>query len=383
MDQPIDLTGAGCNADLCIEAIASTPYLAYSMAPAGDFDGDGFTDLIAGSPFASSADGEVLVLLGGDYEVRSCANDGDCRASVETCNLSSLQCELASDTFWGMTFEYPSGDWVDAPGGPVGTLEGFRIVASDFQTGFAVVGMGELGSGGDDVMYSASEVGEVMLLNGRSWTGPARFQVLDEVTDVTKIIDRGTAWGARLAAVGDVYDLPGATVTDQRDLAGSAAVSDTASLFLGDVGSGAGDVAFDSDYRVAFSGPGTNIGEHIATGYHAGLDVELADVDGDGNADLCMGTRVSDQIYLWYHDRLATEAADLTVAHTTSIALSATEVYSRLGSVAPSDTAEFNPQFVGDFNGDGSLDLAVGNWRVDVDTGDGMSERNGQTILLY
>jgi hypothetical protein len=162
--------------------------------------------------------------------------------------------------------------------------------------------------------------------------------------------------------VGDFHAVPGATAP-KTDLGIARVNVDELFLAPGDAMS-ANDAGFSaSTLRIAGSG---NVGQSIATSSSAVFDL-LGDLDGDGEPELCIGTRtaVPHDILLWYPDRFAAAIAAGTVPRSSGISI----------VTQTTDTAELAVEYIGDFNGDGSMDLAVGDFRANA--------RAGRTLLLY
>jgi hypothetical protein len=176
----------------------------------------------------------------------------------------------------------------------------------------------------------------------------------------------GPQYGIALGALGNFYDPPSGAVDSGRlDFAASG--FNTNDLFVVP-----GELAVITDR--GFSAPerrviGTgNVGQSIASSYQPAFGGVVGDLDGDGQPELCAGTRLNDRVVLFYKDVFATAA--LTPPTTPTSA----GILFPLSSTTP-DSEDLIVQFVGDINGDGHLDLAVGDPHA--------SGNQGQVILLY
>jgi hypothetical protein len=367
-----------CNADLCLQG-TGTPSIGRALQAIGNFDAAGNADFAIGSAAAPTGaqpfDGQLVVLLGDEYETRSCADDNDCRAS-ENCPSGGGSCQLdAGETFWKLQFDVGNGNWTNPPsGGPVARLNGFRLDGSgalvNSQLGAAIASLGPLDSStGDDLAVSANRVGQVHYLSGRSHSGSTGFDLL-AITDLglpgqpggTPIASGSAAsfFGTTLARLGDFYDSPSASGV--LDLAIGSSVTDSFSVQPGE-----GTPAF-SAAAVSVQGGGSNIGYSLASSVNA-VQGLVGDLDGDDRGELLAGTRTSSprEVTLWYADVFETSVNAGVVQKTTGINIPIT--------AAATGSAENLVQYVGDVTGDEYPDIVVGDPRVNTN--------QGQTILLY
>jgi hypothetical protein len=374
---------SSCQADLCLNG-TGTGAFGWSVAPAGDFDGDGTSDLAIGSkyyPSLQNTDGQLLVVLGSKYYDRTCASSTECRTS-ETCQAG--KCTLnAGRTFWQMQFQLPSGNWTDTPSGtPVALLDGF-----EFESGGSLGGLGtsiaSLGkfdaTAGADLAVSAPNIGQVLYLSGRTHSGSTGLDLLHAsdfgLRNVTTHVPSGMPlatgsstdkFGSLLGAVGDVYSVPGATKAAP-DLAVCGSLVDYMTFLPGDAQS-ASDPGFSAT-AINIAGDGGYISQSVATGLHPVYGL-LGDLDSDGHADLLAGTTYPKDAMLFYADTFASKVAGgVHKAAGVSIKLQA----------ETTNTANLNVQYVGDFNNDGHLDLVIGDPRAGTTSGTYL----GQAILLY
>jgi hypothetical protein len=376
---------SSCQADLCLNGPALGS-LGRAIAAVGDFDADGVGDMAIGSQFYPNyptTDGQLLVVLGGKYEARSCSSNADCRAT-ETCQGSA--CQLAGGrTFWQMQFALPSGNWTDTPSGtPAAMLNGFQLDSGGSLTslGTSIAALGLFDNvAGADLAVSAPNLGEILYLSGRTHSGQTGFDLLHAsdlgLRNVTTHVPSGTPlatgstadlYGLVIAAVGDLFTAPTGT-TAAPDLAICGSLVDYMQVRAGDPTS-ASDPGF-STAAINIPGDASYIGQSVASAEHPALGLP-GDIDGDGQADLLAGTTYSKDAVLFYHDTFAARVADNNLHKTTGIAI-------RLQAETP-NTANLNVQYVGDFNKDGHMDIVIGDYRAAPSSG---STFRGQAILLY
>ena len=361
---------AGCSADLCIESPTAGAFVGRTLRGVGDFDADGRPDLAIGSPFypAGTNDGQLLIVLGSQYEQRTCVMESDCRAT-EACTGLPLRCTLdAGQNFWRLRYNSVTGAAIDpAAGAGIPDLKGYRMDAgadaSALTLGFSIDGLGAFdATAGDDLVVSANNVGNVFFLAGRTYAGTG-IQALALAALGAPIASKATnLFGSRVAVLGNIKD--GGSATGVRDIAIGESVSDQLFVQLGDPAS-SGGAPFTAPL-VTINGPGTNIGQSIASSYSPVFG-DLGDLDLDGRGELLAGTRLSDEVLLWYGDVYATISTGATVAHTTA---SSTTLDAETDT-----TAELAVSFVQDFNDDGHPDVVVGDMRANTNA--------GQVILLY
>ncbi|MCC7535934.1 MAG: FG-GAP repeat protein [Deltaproteobacteria bacterium] len=335
----IDVDLGGCAADLCLRSDDGMPgagpdefaFLGSSIANAGDFDGDGIADLVIGAPGAntvgSTYPGAVYVLRG-------------------------------SATLGGVA---------TLPGTAATTISGFVInVPPGFQQlGTAVAGLGNVGGGpGDDLALGAAgnapAEGGIFTVLGRAHPGtgivaiaPAELGIVNRGAPNTlgsTVVNAGDVDNNGMVDVGSYETLhPGGQATYYLGVGGGYTASSARLLQNDSV-----DRASDS------------FGRFIGTGVHTsplvGATGILGDLDRDGRADLLVGATQLDTMPAagqLYYSGLVSElpAVARSLAHATF-------------SPATAEAMPFRiPQFVGDVNGDGFLDLAVGDPDHLADTG--------------
>jgi hypothetical protein len=352
----VDVRGAACAADLCFET-THQDYFGAAVASAGDFNHDNAPDLAIGSAYTPdySGNGAVYVVLGKAYEQGMTKPGGS--------------------KFWKIS--------VDIHGGS--PLQGFEFVSDGIKAedlGSAILGVGNFdGLPGDDLVVSAlwwnMVTDRIFFLSGRDYdlTTGTGLTSLDMtafgfVTSGTPsgqpmIVspNQGT-FGARMAVLGNVYNVPGGAMSGAVDIEIYDAPSSHAWIYPG-------DNRFAPSDRIALSHGGTALGISTADGYFAGLAQNVGDLDGDGRPELCVGSDSAPSgspgdVTLWYSDIVQTK----TVSNSLSYADS-----SQIGPPTGTGTRARAVQYVGDVNGDGSLDLVVGDPVV--------NSRQGEVTILY
>jgi hypothetical protein len=357
---------SGCNADICLEGAANSR-LGRAATAAGDFDGDDRPDLALGSSPAN----QVLVVLGSDYQVRPCSA---CRSADESCIQDVCTRDnppqAGQPSFWRLRFSMPTGDSLDPVGAP--DLQGFDLVASGV-FGVSLTGMGDFDTeAGADLAIGASVARQVHFLSGRPYTGPGIESLTTTdlgLPDVTTGDPDGlpisaqdlSSYGFVIANLGDFFQVAGAT-EEAFDLGVARVNQDEIYVVPGDPLSATDSGFGAAPVRVSATG---QVGQSIATSWDPAFGL-LGDLDGDATPELCTGTRVPPHdLLFWYPDQFATAISGGVVLRDSGISV----------TTAVADTQELTVQYVGDINGDGHLDLAVGDFRANALV--------GRVVLVY
>jgi hypothetical protein len=395
-----------CGADLCLKHASSESMLGYTVASAGDFNGDGSPDLATGAPkhdgvTAGANTGRLFVVLGKDYEVRSCAGNGDCRAT-ETCvgGPPGTCTMMAGQNFWGLNYELPSGNWLNAPAGTPTTLHGFMMngvagTVARFGQSMAALGAFDT-TAGDDLVVSApnctsiddpfncatttAATAQLHFLSGRTYSGPTGLDLLAftqvgfrDIGGMPSGMPFETGqpafFGANLA-VSNVLDT---VMSDKVDLLTKRLADDKFYVYTGDSN-------FAPASRVQVNGIGSDyLGDSVGADFHPALPAHpsfptperAGDLDGDGVVDLCAGASApAGATYVWYSDVVDASSSDLTLTSAEG---------SRVEPAPSAGTLRSVVRFVGDLNGDGAPDLLVGNPDASCVAGSSC----GRATLLY
>lgn len=328
--------GVGPNRDMLLQLNNAGANMGSSLGPAGDVNGDGFSDIIVGANIYGSG-GAAAVYLGGGYGSElspSTTMDGDqsldhlgsCVASAGDVNgdgLTDILVSAAGGTNGqvneGLVYAYLAG------------ASGFTATPTLLERNVANGGFG----------YSAATAGDV---NGDGYadviigapginTGGAAYVYFGGPGGISSTPDRiltgpvaGSLFGFSVSTAGDINS------DGYADVLIGAPGANTAYLF---VGSTAGTVLAPTE---TLTGP---------AGGSFGLSVSSAgDVNGDGFSDLVIGAPTAGN-------------GIVRIYHGGQMGLNTTPAFAIISSNAG---AEFGTAVsgAGDVNGDGFFDIAVG-----------------------
>lgn len=305
--------------------------LGNGVAAAGDVNGDGTPDVIAGAPAGGRKPGRAYVYSGKDGSVllsMTAEEPGD-RFGLKVCSIGDLDKDGHSD----VAVSAPSCDSVAKDAG--------RVYAYSGKTGdvlFTIDGAAAGDNFGSAIDGNRDPKDPQLVVGAMKHGGVGRGYVYR--LDAEK--------GATLFFTID----PDAT---------AANLGQYFAVYCGDVdGDGTGDVAM-TDWNNAAGGPGTGrlfvhsgkTGERVLTltgdtpraGFGTSIS-DAGDVDGDGRADFIVGS--------WQHPKGGASAGRCTLLSGKDGRVLATYT-----STQPGDTLGFDATGIGDVDGDGGVDFVL------------------------
>jgi Ca2+-binding RTX toxin-like protein len=350
----LDLTALAAADGFIIQGDTPSDRAGWSVASAGDVNGDGIDDLIVGAPFGDDGGG----FAGEAYVIYGVA--GTTRGTVDLTGL-------------GLTARRTQGFIIQGDAG--GDRAGWSVSSAGDVNGDGIDDLIVGARSGDDGGY---EAGEAYVIYGMAGTTRGTLD-LTGLTPTQGFIIQGDA----------TYDGAGRSVSDAGDVNGDG-IDD---LIVGAIG-GDGGGGFAGEAYVIYGVAGTTRGtldltslaavdgfiiQGDAPGDEAGWSVSSAgDVNGDGIDDVIVGARRGDddgsnagEAYVIYGVAGTTRGTvDLT-------GLSATQGFIIQGD-ATGDEAGFSVSAAGDVNGDGIDDLIVG-----ARNGDDGGTDAGEAYVIY
>ncbi len=295
------------------------------VASAGDVDGDGFSDVIAGAPFYDLDLADPLCCRGAAFVFLGSATGVPSIPGAGGADLTSAHARLESDqnTSWGFGADVAMGD-VNGDGFSDVIVSGdeYRFALPSFDRGAAFIFLGSatgIPSGDASSAHAQLDIGQSVADTLRLASGDVNGDGYDDVIVGNSRFDTGNGFGAE----GAVFVFLGSST----------------GIASGDVSTAHAEIGADRSNTPA---PGAEIGVSIASG----------DVNNDGYDDVIVGAPWHDlgfgAVFVFHGSATGIQASDTS------------EAQARLSS----DLQEIGfgrSVASGDVNGDGYDDVVVGD----------------------
>jgi len=375
---------SAAEADVIVTGEGAGSWLGFSVGSAGDFNGDGYSDLLVGSPGHGSDAGRVYLVYGSAQPLRNvyAANadlifDGELPGDLLGTAVSTAG-DVNGDGYGDMLLGAGEADVNGIRAGKAYLMLGrpswsgeysvsvadvtFEGVLNGENVGTSLSSMGDMNGdgfdeillGGDQSATAGSGVGRGYLFLG----GPSLYGNIRIRTELADAIIVGTTGGDRLGislASGDVNGdgmndfMIGASGHDPGGRSAAGAVF----IFFGRTNLGGQEIISINDADVVIEGEvaGDALGVCIAV---------IGDIDGDGAEDMLLGASGNDQGG-FDAGRAYVIAGDAGMSGVMNVSAAQASFFGedplfRLGSALAS---------AGDINGDGLADLLIGAYRHD------------------
>lgn len=330
---------------------AAGDYFGWSVAGAGDVNGDGYDDVIVGAPYAGTTNGAAIVFFGASGTTMDMTPDGtivgttaDDHLGWSVAGAGDVNCDGYADVIVGV----PGDDNVGTDAGRANIYHGATGATLDPTADWTATGentydyfgnsvgtAGDVnGDGWDDVIvgayrYALTDTGKVYIYHGATGT------TMDATADWSTWGSAGDRFGNSVGTAGDVNGDGFADVIIGAYHSGS---DNQGSAYVYHGGS-AMDTA--SDWNASGENANDYFGRSVGT---------AGDVNGDGYADVIVGADGYDASY---------NAGKVYLYHGGPLGLGTDPDWTDIGTASDTHLG-LGVGTAGDFNGDGYADFVAG-----------------------